>query len=145
MPRLPRRHFLAAAAALASGASRSSAAPGAANPGATATAPAAATGTLRRVVSTEITSMDPQRPTGQVTTDLAAEMFTGLTYYDRAGRLTPGCATSWQASPDGLAWTFRLRSGLRCAFTSTRRACCGVIHRSQGTRRARAYRSCSSR
>lgn len=57
--------------------------------------------------------MDPQRPTGQVTTDLAAEMFTGLTYYDRAGRLTPGCATAWQASPDGLAWTFRLRSGLR--------------------------------
>lgn len=68
---------------------------------------------LRRVVSTEITSMDPQRPTGQVTTDLAAELFVGLTYYDRAGRLAPGCALRWQSSTDGLEWTFQLRDGLR--------------------------------
>jgi oligopeptide transport system substrate-binding protein len=67
---------------------------------------------LRRVVSSEITSLDPQRPTGQVTTDLAAELFSGLTYYDRGGRLAPGCALSWQSSPDGLVWTFRLRDRL---------------------------------
>ncbi len=101
-PGLRRRHFLAATlATLATGrASRDARA-------------AAADGVLRRVVSTEITSMDPQRPTGQVTSDLAAELFTGLSYYDRHGRLAPGCATSWQASPDGLRWTFLLRGGLR--------------------------------
>ena len=65
------------------------------------------------MVSTEITSLDPQRPTGQVTTDIGAELFCGLTYFDRGGRLAPGCALSWQASPDGLTWTFRLRDGLR--------------------------------
>jgi len=68
---------------------------------------------LRRVVASEITSMDPQRPTGQVTADLAAELFTGLTFYDRNGRLGPGCATTWQSSADGLAWTFRLRPDLK--------------------------------
>lgn len=114
MTDIPRRRFLVAAAAAAAvgRVARARAAPSAATSPATG-APVAARGTLRRVVSTEITSMDPQRPTGQVTTDLAAELFTGLTYYDRAGRLTPGCATSWQASSDGLVWTFRLRSGLR--------------------------------
>lgn len=70
-------------------------------------------GVLRRVVSTEITSMDPQRTTGQVTTELAAELFNGLTYYDRNGQLAPGGAASWQASADGLQWEFRLRPGLR--------------------------------
>jgi oligopeptide transport system substrate-binding protein len=81
--------------------------------GARATTAGAARSVLRRVVATEITSMDPQRPTGQVTVDLAAEMFTGLTYYDRHGRLAPGCALRWQSSPDGLVWTFTLHPGLQ--------------------------------
>jgi ABC-type oligopeptide transport system substrate-binding subunit len=74
---------------------------------------AAQSGVLRRVVASEVTSMDPQRPTGQVTADLAAELFTGLTFYDRDGRLAPGCAASWQSAADGLTWTFRLRPGLK--------------------------------
>ncbi|MCU0758268.1 MAG: peptide ABC transporter substrate-binding protein [Steroidobacteraceae bacterium] len=97
MSTLPRRRFLGTAlAALAAGEG----------------AAAAPVGVLRRAVSTEISSMDPQRPTGQLTSELAAELFTGLTSYDRGGRLAPGCATSWEAAPDGLAWTFRLREGL---------------------------------
>lgn len=67
---------------------------------------------LRRVVATELTSLDPQRPTGQVTADLAAELFCGLTTTDAAGRIVPGCASAWQTSADGLTWTFRLRKGL---------------------------------
>ena len=78
-----------------------------------ATAQSAGKNVLRRVVFSEMTSVDPQRPTGQVTTDIAAELFAGLTYYDRAGRIAPGCALSWDASKDGLTWTFRLRDGLR--------------------------------
>jgi oligopeptide transport system substrate-binding protein len=101
----PRRVFLQSAlAALVAGRVAAQSPPGGA---------AASAGLLRRVVSTEITSLDPQRPTGQVTTDIGAELFCGLTYFDRAGRVAPGCALSWQASPDGLAWTFRLRDGLR--------------------------------
>jgi oligopeptide transport system substrate-binding protein len=120
----PRRVFLRSAlAALVAGRAAAqsgapSGAPSAAQSGAPPGAPSAgaataSTGILRRVVSTEITSLDPQRPTGQVTTDIGAELFCGLTYYDRDGRVAPGCAQSWQASPDGLTWTFRLREGLR--------------------------------
>lgn len=100
-----RRFFLRSAlAALVAGRAAAQSAVGSATPSA---------GVLRRVVSTEITSLDPQRPTGQVTTDIAAELFCGLTFFDRGGRLAPGCAQTWQASPDGLTWTFRLRENLR--------------------------------
>ena len=67
---------------------------------------------LRRIVASEITSLDPQRPTGQVTAELAAELFAGLTVTDADGRVVPGCASSWTTSVDGLTWTFRLREGL---------------------------------
>lgn len=67
---------------------------------------------LRRVVASELTSLDPQRPTGVVTTEMAAELFTGLTAFDSAGRIAAGCARDWSATPDGLRWQFRLRPGL---------------------------------
>ena len=67
---------------------------------------------LRRVVASELTSLDPQRPTGQVTTEIAAELFAGLTTTDAAGRVVPGCASSWSTSADGRTWTFRIRKGL---------------------------------
>lgn len=104
----PRRVFLSSALAtlMAGGAMANSARPRAGRAVASANV-------LRRVVFSEITSLDPQRPTGQVTTDIAAELFAGLTYYDRAGQLAPGCASSWEASKDGLTWLFRLRDGLR--------------------------------
>jgi len=69
--------------------------------------------TLRRVVASEMTSLDPQRPTGQVTAEMAAELFAGLTVTDANGRVVPGCAANWQTSPDGLTWTFKLRPKLQ--------------------------------
>lgn len=69
-------------------------------------------GVLRRIVATELTSLDPQRPTGQVTADLAAELFAGLAITDPAGRVVPGCASGWSTSADGKTWTFKLRKGL---------------------------------
>jgi oligopeptide transport system substrate-binding protein len=74
--------------------------------------PAQSGGVLRRIVASEITSLDPQRPTGQLTAELGPELFTGLTTTDAAGRIAPGCAASWTTSADGLNWTFRLRRGL---------------------------------
>lgn len=66
---------------------------------------------LRRVVASEITSLDPQRPTGALTAELGPELFAGLTAFDSHGRLVPGVAASWAASADGLRWTFKLRPG----------------------------------
>lgn len=67
---------------------------------------------LRRVVASELTSLDPQRPTGQVTAEIAAELFAGLAVTDAAGRVVPGCASAWSTSADGRTWTFKLRKGL---------------------------------
>lgn len=67
---------------------------------------------LRRVVASELTSLDPQRPTGQVTAEIAAELFAGLAVTDAAGRIVPGCARAWSTSTDGRTWTFTLREGL---------------------------------
>lgn len=77
-----------------------------------AVVPASAPGLLRRVVASEVTSLDPQRPTGQVTAELAAELFCGLTAPDAGGRIGPGCAESWKTSADGREWSFTLRRGM---------------------------------
>ena len=37
----------------------------------------------------------------------------GLMTYDRDGGRTPRLAESWQASPDGLTYTFKIRSGVK--------------------------------
>lgn len=70
-------------------------------------------GRLRRAVASEITSLDPHRPTGSLTGELGPELFSGLTRQDRAGQLVAGAATSWTPSADGLRWTFKLRPEMR--------------------------------
>lgn len=64
-------------------------------------------------MASELSSLDPQRPTGQVTAEMAAELFAGLTLTDSTGRIVEGCARSWTTSTDGLVWTFKIRPGLR--------------------------------
>ncbi len=68
---------------------------------------------LRRAVASEITSLDPHRPTGSLTAELGPELFCGLTRLDRMGQLIPGAASSWTQSADGLRWTFTLRAGMK--------------------------------
>jgi peptide/nickel transport system substrate-binding protein len=46
---------------------------------------------------------------GQVTWQ---NIFEGLVAIDRAGRIVPQLATAWTISPDGLTYTFKLRSGV---------------------------------
>jgi oligopeptide transport system substrate-binding protein len=74
---------------------------------------AAPAGRLRRAVASEITSLDPHRPTGSLTAELGPELFSGLTRQDRQGQLMAGAATSWTQSADGLRWTFKLRPGMK--------------------------------
>ncbi len=45
--------------------------------------------------------------------DIAALVFTGLTRVDDAGRIQPDLAKEWTISPDGLVYTFTLRSDVR--------------------------------
>ncbi|MEZ5459396.1 MAG: peptide ABC transporter substrate-binding protein [Steroidobacteraceae bacterium] len=73
----------------------------------------AAAARLRRAVASEITSLDPQRPTGSLTAELGPELFCALTRQDAAGRLGAAAALEWATSEDGLRWTFRLRPGMK--------------------------------
>jgi peptide/nickel transport system substrate-binding protein len=47
---------------------------------------------------------------------LFRQVYETLTYYNTPGampQVLPGLATSWEVSPDGLTWTFKLRKGVK--------------------------------
>lgn len=54
-----------------------------------------------------------------------ANLFEGLTRIDAAGEVKPGLAESWTVSPDGLTYTFKLRSGV--TFHDGTPFDCGVV------------------
>lgn len=54
-------------------------------------------------------TLDPSKSQLVPEASILYDLMVGLTAYDAAGRTVPGMATSWQASPDGLIWTFHLR------------------------------------
>jgi len=58
-------------------------------------------------------SLDPALSTDVPTGESVTLLFDNLTQFDSDGRLVPGLATEWWASPDGRTWTFRLREGVR--------------------------------
>jgi oligopeptide transport system substrate-binding protein len=58
--------------------------------------------------------LDPQVVTAYSDQNILLALFEGLTAVDEAtSRAAPACAESWEASADGLSWTFHLRDGLR--------------------------------
>jgi oligopeptide transport system substrate-binding protein len=66
------------------------------------------------VNGTEPKTLDPQKMTGQPEGRIADGIFEGLTTNDaKTLRPVPGAAESWETSPDGLRWTFRIREGAR--------------------------------
>lgn len=63
---------------------------------------------FRFATSTEPTSLDPQLGSGVWITNVTCAIFEGLVRrYD--GEIIPGIAESWEASDDGLTYTFYLR------------------------------------
>jgi peptide/nickel transport system substrate-binding protein len=58
--------------------------------------------------------LDPGQALGLHTLRVTHEIFeTLVTTPDDSTAIVPGLAESWQTSPDGLAWTFKLRRGVR--------------------------------
>jgi len=57
----------------------------------------------------EPATLDPHTSTGTWEDRIQSDLFVGLAQSDAAGKTIPGVAESWEASADGLVWTFRLR------------------------------------
>src|SRR5689334_479455 len=55
-------------------------------------------------------SLDPQFASTQWEAAIAADIMTGLVVDGPDGKPLPGAAEKWDVSPDGLTWTFHLRS-----------------------------------
>lgn len=71
-------------------------------------------GTLRLGFgASQIPTLDPaQETTGIVAGELLANLFSGLVQFDRNLGLVPDLAETWDVTPDGRRYTFRLREGL---------------------------------
>ncbi|MBK9083574.1 MAG: peptide ABC transporter substrate-binding protein [Rhizobiales bacterium] len=54
-------------------------------------------------------TLDPQKTSTVVESDLLLEMYEGLVTYDAKANVVPGVAESWAVSADGLVYTFKLR------------------------------------
>ena len=68
---------------------------------------------LRRGLGAEPDTLDPQLAADNASLAVVADLYEGLTSETADGTIVPGAAASWDTSPDGLTWTFRLRPGQR--------------------------------
>ncbi|SHF13710.1 oligopeptide transport system substrate-binding protein [Kaistia soli DSM 19436] len=75
--------------------------------------PAMAATVLKRGLVGPVTTLDPQKAATASETALLLDLFEGLVTRDADGRITPGAASSWTISADGLTYTFTLRDGAR--------------------------------
>ncbi|MGH7605215.1 MAG: ABC transporter substrate-binding protein [Gemmatimonadaceae bacterium] len=58
-------------------------------------------------------SLDPALSTDVPTGRAVAYVFDGLTRFTPDAKVVPGLAKSWEVSPDGITYTFHLRSGVK--------------------------------
>ncbi|MDR7518319.1 MAG: ABC transporter substrate-binding protein [Armatimonadota bacterium] len=58
-------------------------------------------------------TLDPHGTAATLSFMVMKSLYDTLVEPDDAGKLVPALAESWTVSPDGLAWTFKLRSGVR--------------------------------
>jgi peptide/nickel transport system substrate-binding protein len=66
--------------------------------------------TLTIAVSQEVDSLSPFLAVRRISTTIGSLMYDYLTDYDpKTGTTVPGLAESWQTSPDGLTWTYKIR------------------------------------
>jgi len=73
----------------------------------------AATSTLRIRMGGDIALLDPGKIFGQESQTVSQHLYNGLVKYDQAtNKIVPDLARSWETSPDGTVYTFRLRDGV---------------------------------
>ena len=70
-------------------------------------------GVYRRALRREPVTLDPAFGDSTYETLFAQQIFDGLVQFDANLNVAPSLAESWQASPDGLVWTFNLRKGVK--------------------------------
>src|SRR4030088_1784578 len=78
-----------------------------------AQAPAKAGGTLISAQATEATGLDPQLVPALSRSRRSPLTYTQLVRSEPDMTPAPELAESWQTSPDGLTWTFKLRQGVK--------------------------------
>ena len=57
----------------------------------------------------EIPTMDVSMSSDTISANILGQTMEGLVHLDKDGNPAPGVATSWEISPDGLTYTFKLR------------------------------------
>jgi len=80
---------------------------------ATAALPASADVIYPRGLVKAPETLDPQKAATFNETPVLYDLFEGLVSLDADGKTGPGAAESWNISPDGLVYTFKLRDGAR--------------------------------
>ena len=63
--------------------------------------------------TTEATGLDPQLVPALSRSRRSPMMYSQLVRFDADMNVVPELAESWQISPDGLTWTFKLRQGVK--------------------------------
>jgi oligopeptide transport system substrate-binding protein len=70
-------------------------------------------GTYRKALRQEPLTLDPALFKDVYATSVAQQVFNGLVQFDVNLNVVPSIAKSWEASRDGLVWTFHLRQGVK--------------------------------
>lgn len=70
-------------------------------------------GTLVVAISANPDGLDPHKTVAAVTFEVVKNLYDTLVESDTLGNIVPGLAEKWEASPDGLRWTFYLRKGVK--------------------------------
>ena len=70
-------------------------------------------GTFISARTTEATGLDPQLVPAFSRSARSPMMYNQLVRFDPEMTPVPELAESWQVSPDGLTWTFKLRQGVK--------------------------------
>ncbi len=66
-------------------------------------------GTLRVGMQTDPVGLDPHTTNATATRNMLENVYDTLVMFDSTLQIVPGLAESWEASEDGLTWTFTLR------------------------------------
>ena len=70
-------------------------------------------GIYRKSLEREPLTLDPAFLTDTYATSVAQQLFDGLVQFDGDLNVVPSIAKFWEASHDGLVWTFHLRQGVK--------------------------------